>query len=101
MSERHWRLCWDCQAISQHTDNIKPEVLCKKCKSQDTRRLSLHPCPFCGAEADLIRSMVGSKEFWTVGCNTKGCLAFIYSQSVGYDDCRELVNKWNKRPERK
>jgi len=37
VSKIHRRKCWDCGNIAEHTDNVVPEVLCKKCGSQDTR----------------------------------------------------------------
>ena len=33
----HERKCFDCGNVAVHQDNIKPEVCCKKCGSQDTR----------------------------------------------------------------
>lgn len=33
----HQRRCWDCDNIAEHSDNVAPEVCCKKCGSQDTR----------------------------------------------------------------
>ena len=33
----HERKCWDCGNVAMHADNVTPEVLCKKCGSQDTR----------------------------------------------------------------
>lgn len=33
----HERKCWECGNVAQHADNVTPEVLCKKCGSQDTR----------------------------------------------------------------
>ncbi len=38
-SKHHQRKCWDCGNIAVHTDNIVPQVLCKQCGSQDTRRV--------------------------------------------------------------
>jgi len=35
----HYRKCWDCQHIAEHSDNIAPEVNCRLCKSMDTRPL--------------------------------------------------------------
>jgi hypothetical protein len=35
----HHRKCWACGNIAEHTDNVVPAVLCKKCGSQDTRPL--------------------------------------------------------------
>ena len=36
----HWRKCHDCGTIQLHADNITPYVLCRKCGSQDTRRIN-------------------------------------------------------------
>lgn len=33
----HKRRCWACHNVAEHLDNVAPEVLCKKCGSQDTR----------------------------------------------------------------
>lgn len=63
----HYRRCWDCGAINLHTDNVAPEVCCKRCRSQDTRAMNNQPplwglasgayvpmavakCPECGSE---------------------------------------------------
>jgi rRNA maturation endonuclease Nob1 len=35
----HYRRCWECGAINLHSDNVAPEVCCKECGSQDTRRM--------------------------------------------------------------
>lgn len=35
----HTRKCRDCGNVAEHSDNVVPEVLCKKCGSQDTRLL--------------------------------------------------------------
>jgi hypothetical protein len=43
MSQVHFRRCWDCGAINRHSDNIAPEVCCKRCKSQDTRKMKNEP----------------------------------------------------------
>lgn len=44
----HQRRCWDCGNVATHSDNVVPEVLCKKCGSQDTRLLKSpsEPTPF-------------------------------------------------------
>jgi hypothetical protein len=39
MSEAHERRCFDCGNVTQHSSSIVPGVLCKKCGSQDTRRV--------------------------------------------------------------
>jgi len=36
----HKRKCRDCGSVSWHADNITPYVLCPKCKSQDTGRVT-------------------------------------------------------------
>lgn len=35
----HQRKCFDCGNVATHSDNIVPEVLCKVCRSQDTRAM--------------------------------------------------------------
>lgn len=37
VSKIHKRKCRDCGNVAEHSDNVVPEVLCKKCGSQDTR----------------------------------------------------------------
>lgn len=39
----HKRKCWSCKNIAEHKDSIVPEVLCKLCGSQDTRRIRTEP----------------------------------------------------------
>lgn len=39
----HKRQCWDCGSVAMHEDNIRPHVLCKKCGSQDTRKIKEQP----------------------------------------------------------
>lgn len=43
MAKEHYRRCWDCGAINLHSDNIAPEVCCKRCRSQDTRLMKNEP----------------------------------------------------------
>jgi hypothetical protein len=35
----HLRKCHDCSSVAYHADNVTPHVLCKKCGSQDTRKV--------------------------------------------------------------
>lgn len=35
----HLRKCHDCSNVAYHADNVTPHVLCKKCGSQDTRKV--------------------------------------------------------------
>jgi DNA-directed RNA polymerase subunit RPC12/RpoP len=35
----HKRRCFDCQSIATHTDNVAPDVRCRKCGSYDTRAI--------------------------------------------------------------
>lgn len=35
----HKRKCHGCANVAEHSDSVVPEVLCKKCGSQDTRRI--------------------------------------------------------------
>jgi len=48
----HERKCWDCGSVAEHADNVTPEVLCKKCGSQDTRPTK-RPKPFDPSAAQL------------------------------------------------
>jgi len=43
MSDPNYRRCWECGAINLHADSITPEVCCKRCGSQDTRRMKSEP----------------------------------------------------------
>lgn len=43
MSYPDYRRCRDCGAINLHSDNIAPEVCCKRCGSQDTRLMKNEP----------------------------------------------------------
>jgi hypothetical protein len=43
MSEPNFRHCFECGAINRHSDAVVPEVLCKRCGSQDTRRMKSEP----------------------------------------------------------
>lgn len=45
----HWRECHDCGNISIHADNVTPHVICRQCKSRDTR-------PMKNANAQLRRA---------------------------------------------
>lgn len=40
MQESHERKCWDCGNTATHESSITPGVLCPKCGSQDTRRVT-------------------------------------------------------------
>jgi len=42
-SRKHFRRCHDCGAINRHLDSVAPEVCCKKCGSQDTRKMKNEP----------------------------------------------------------
>lgn len=35
----HWRCCWNCKNVALHADCVTPQVLCRKCGSQDTRKM--------------------------------------------------------------
>ena len=35
----HWRKCRDCGTVQLHADNRTPYVLCRRCNSQDTRKV--------------------------------------------------------------
>ena len=47
---KHTRKCRGCGNVAEHSDNIAPEVCCKKCGSQDTRKMkhSIHCAGYRG-----------------------------------------------------
>lgn len=102
MSDPCFRHCWDCGKISHHADSITPEVLCKRCKSQDTRRITLKPCPFCGQPATLEQSILRDRDYWVIGCRTKDCYGHVFGQTTAYpnEEFQKLQSAWNRRPEK-
>jgi hypothetical protein len=40
MPTAHKRKCRDCGNVAWHADNVTPYVICRKCGSQDTRKVS-------------------------------------------------------------
>lgn len=76
----HMRKCWDCGNVAEHSDNIVPEVLCKKCGSQDTRlirekpqppRYSIGECHEGSAFQITIRDRIGRHGMETVATSSK------------------------------
>ncbi len=41
--EAHKRKCWDCGNVALHEESVVPNVLCKQCGSQDTRKVRENP----------------------------------------------------------
>jgi hypothetical protein len=39
MPDPHQRRCHDCGHVDTYSDSIVPECLCRRCRSQDTRRV--------------------------------------------------------------
>ena len=67
------RRCWDCGNVAVHLDFITPHVLCKKCGSQDTRRLKEQSC--C-VRRDVYDLCEFAADPYNVGCEPKiDCLA--------------------------
>ena len=99
MGKSHHRCCRDCGKISLHKDNIAPEVCCKRCRSQDTNLIRLKPCPFCGEEATLEKSILRDRDYWLVGCRTLDCYGHVFGQTTAYpnEEFSKLQSAWNKR----
>jgi hypothetical protein len=58
---------------------------------------NLLPCPFCGAESELIERDSGYSTGWDVQCNTKGCyLEFGGEYWLAKES--EAIALWNNRP---
>ena len=93
----HWRRCWDCGNVAQHADSITPHVLCKECKSQDTRKIEAKPCPFCGKDAEITAHHFEGKKFADVGCSDIDCRGHDGVSIPPMDKFRETLSAWNKR----
>jgi hypothetical protein len=122
VSKPHYRRCHECRAISLHSDNVTPEVCCKKCGSQDTRAFKDLPplwgkgpgiylptgiakCPECGHEliAQCLEHEAETGRPVATGIELD-CLSFIrdggfektmhsYSQDK-WQPVRDAVVKW-------
>lgn len=62
--------------------------------------LKLKPCPFCGGKS-YIERMHRNSRIYTVGCNTKGCIARVGHIFFGFVDKRKVADAWNKREDDK
>jgi hypothetical protein len=119
VSKPHYRRCHECRAISLHSDNVTPEVCCKKCGSQDTRAFSKLPplwgtgpgiyvptgiakCPECGSEliAQCIEYEAGTGRPVATGIELD-CVASMHearlSHSFAQDKwqpVRDVVVRW-------
>jgi DNA-directed RNA polymerase subunit RPC12/RpoP len=119
ISKPHYRRCWDCGAISLHADNVTPEVLCKRCGSQDTRMIRNLPplwgtgpgiyipkgiakCPECQGElvADCTvndpktgRPIATGIELDCVASMHEARLSHSFAQSK-WQPVRDAVAKW-------
>ena len=68
----------------------------------------LKPCPFCGADAEVIESEYGMYEtgyaIYCTHCSLKlgvdGRLSEAYEWTPVFDTEAEAINAWNKRAER-
>lgn len=75
--------------------------------------IELKPCPFCGGEAELRRTLKGCRgvstiiDEWEVACKNKCCSTCSYRDEIYHADNGEIVVKnngaeeateaWNKR----
>ena len=62
----------------------------------DTASIRLAACPFCGGEANIVRTMLPTpiNESWGVSCNNTGlCQASIDCQATE----AEAIAAWNRR----
>lgn len=65
MNKTHYRRCWDCGYEGAFTsDAAVPNVLCPKCKSQDTRRrqISTRIDASLGAVRDHLQCLVAHRD---------------------------------------
>jgi len=57
----------------------------------------LKPCPFCGADVDLVECFdEGTREdYWRVLCRGRKCISPDYAE---YSDVQSITAAWNTRP---
>lgn len=60
----------------------------------------IKPCPFCGEKP---KELYDTSEWWpkdkkeyTVKCANKNCL--IFPSTMGYEDRKQAIRAWNRRP---
>ncbi len=56
-----------------------------------TAKIKLKPCPFCGAEVEVVKDSEFCFEGYSVWCEN------CRSQSAIYDDPTDAVEAWNRR----
>ena len=70
----------------------------KKLKSGAT--IAMKPCPFCGGNGFVdFESELHGKEYFTVGCHTPKCFAYVGNQGTAFpvDQAIDLIIGWNTR----
>lgn len=70
-------------------ENEELKAIIGKLKA-DYRRLK--PCPFCGADAEMVADLDGS---YYASCSSMDCL--IGPETPHYPDEQEAVDTWNRR----
>ena len=58
-----------------------------------TDKIKLKPCPFCGAEVEVVKDFEFCFEGYYVWC--ENCC----SSSATYDDKTDAIEAWNRRDE--
>ena len=57
-----------------------------------TDEIKLKPCPFCGAEVEVVKDFESCFEGYSVWCEN------CHSSSAIYYDKTDAVEAWNRRP---
>lgn len=103
MTDPHDRRCFQCGHIQHCIDRVISEVTCRSCGSNDTRAITLKPCPFCGA-AGVLQKTANSTlgDYFSVGCCGVKCFGNVNEKGMAFpmDQVRGEVSRWNTRAEK-
>jgi DNA-directed RNA polymerase subunit RPC12/RpoP len=94
MKENHLRKCWDCGNVATHESIIKPGVLCKKCGSQDTRKVRVQPSPV-PARSSTETLIAACRELAaTVQCDDGVANEALREIAERLEEFKEDAEKW-------
>lgn len=58
---------------------------------------TLRRCPFCGAEANLVKVRSGKNFRYAPGCTTDKCMGHWWVTGKGFFSEAEAIEAWNRR----
>lgn len=59
----------------------------------NAKREEPKPCPFCGAEASIVKN----RRTYYIGCTNSDCLVWANTQICWYATEEEAIAAWNRR----